>query len=192
MRHTDINSNILIITVTLTIVSTLGVYVVIRKIIQYTRPPVNTLVRSGDIELVDYIEPTRPQEIYNYPDLLGSYYQTYESFSNYGRVSSYWSGNPPSYLNGPCPSYQSGTLPSYQSVNRGYINCYLENSINLDFILWLILFFIVILLIRKYWIYNNFLINCRYIIRIMIIFSIYYLLFYNSTLLIIAFIYQFL
>jgi len=27
------------------------------------------LERRGDIELVDYIEPTQPQQIYQYPDL---------------------------------------------------------------------------------------------------------------------------
>jgi hypothetical protein len=61
MSHSDI----IIIVVTLTISSTLGVYAAIRVINQHTRPHVNTLVRSGDIELVDYIEPST-----NYPDLL--------------------------------------------------------------------------------------------------------------------------
>jgi hypothetical protein len=77
------NSNIIIIVVTLTISSTLGVYVLIRKTIQYTRPPVNTLTRSGDIELVDYIEPTQPGQIYNYPDLFAP------QFPSYNRVPSY-------------------------------------------------------------------------------------------------------
>jgi hypothetical protein len=85
------NSNIIIIVVTVTICSTLGIYVTIRKIIQYTRPPVNTLVRSGDIQLVDYIEPT--QQIYNYPDLLEPQFPIYERIINYasdnGRLPSY-------------------------------------------------------------------------------------------------------
>jgi hypothetical protein len=76
------NSNIIIIVVTATICSTLGVFVLVRKTIQYTSRPVNTLVRPGDIQL-DYIEPTQPQQIYNllepqYPiyDRLPSYYST--------------------------------------------------------------------------------------------------------------------
>jgi hypothetical protein len=133
------NSNIIIIVVTLTICSTLGVYVAIRKTIQYTRPPVNTLVRSGDIELVDYIEPTQPQQIYNYPDLLEPQFPIYERIinyaSDYGRVPSYWSGTP----------------PSYQTIDRLNINSCLENSINPDFILWLIfvLILIIIIIFRK-------------------------------------------
>jgi hypothetical protein len=78
-----INSNIIILVVTVTISSTLGVYVLIRKTIQYTRPPVNHLVRSGDIELVDYIEPTRPEGIYNYPDLLDPGYPMYDPVPSY-------------------------------------------------------------------------------------------------------------
>jgi hypothetical protein len=75
--------------------------------------------------------------------LLAPQYPTHARISNhttyYERVSSYWSGNP--------PSYQSGIPPSYQSVDRGFINCCLEDNINLDLILWLILFFILILII---------------------------------------------
>lgn len=109
--------------------STFGVFATIRYIKLHTRPPVNTLVRSGDIELVDYIEPTRPQQIYNYPDLL----ESHGRFSDYyGRVQSYWSGTP----------------PSYQTVDRGYINCCLENNIDLfdiiiAFILGVLFFFLV-------------------------------------------------
>jgi hypothetical protein len=70
----------------------LGVFTTIKLINKLMRPPVNSLVRSTDIELVDYIEPTRPQEIYNYPDLLEShdripYY--IERISDYGRLPSY-------------------------------------------------------------------------------------------------------
>lgn len=131
MSHTDI----IWIVVTLSFSSTVGVYAAIRYINLHTRPPVNTLVRSGDIELVDYIQPTRPQQIYNYPDLLEShgtisYY--YERISDYGRV----------------PSYRSGTLPIYQSIDGLNINCCLENNINLfdiliAFILGVLFFFLV-------------------------------------------------
>jgi hypothetical protein len=100
MTHTDIA----IILVTMTITSTLGVYVVIKKISQYTTPPVNTLVRPGDIELGDYIIPTRPSRAYNNLDLLQ---QTYE---------------------GSIP-------PSYHTNDGFYINCCLENSMHLDYIL---------------------------------------------------------
>ena len=82
---------------------------------------------------MDYIEPTRPQQIYNYPDLLESpgrisYY--YERISDYGRV----------------PSYRTGTPPIYQSVDRFNIDCCLENSINLDFILIIIAFLVLTIL----------------------------------------------
>jgi hypothetical protein len=69
MSHSDI---IIIITVSLFITSTVGVYTAIRYINLNTRPPVNTLISSGDIELVDYIEPSsnnsldlvQPQQVY--------------------------------------------------------------------------------------------------------------------------------
>lgn len=68
MSHTDW----IWIIVTISFSSTFGVFVAIKKIKQYTRPPVNTLVRSGDIELVDYIEPTHPPQVYTNLDLLES------------------------------------------------------------------------------------------------------------------------
>ena len=62
MSHTDI---ILIITI-LGLSSTAGVYVLVRKINQYTPTPQNALTRRGDIELNDFIEPTQPLPVY-YP-----------------------------------------------------------------------------------------------------------------------------
>lgn len=114
----------------------LGVFTTIKLINKLMRPPVNSLVRSTDIELVDYIEPTRPQEIYNYPDLLEShdripYY--IERISDYGRLPSYWSGTP----------------PSYHTLDRWYISSWSENSINLDFWIYLMLFCVFLLIIRK-------------------------------------------
>jgi hypothetical protein len=126
MSHTDW----IIIITTLTISSTLGVYVVIRKIKQYSSPPVNVLQRRGDIELVDYIEPSFPQQIYQYPDLLEP-------------IPFPWD------IYGKAPSYRTGTPPLYQSMERININSCLENAINLDYILWLLLFFMLTLLIRK-------------------------------------------
>ena len=117
-----LNSNIIIITATVTVCSTLGVYVIIRKVIQYTRPPVNTLTRSGDIELVDYIEPTQPQQVFSYPDLLDPGYPTYDR------------------------------VPSYHTVDRWNINCCLENSINLDYFWIILICFLILMLyfiIRK-------------------------------------------
>ena len=130
MSHTDI----IILVITFSISSTLGVYALIRCINQHTRPPVNTLVRSGDIELVDYIEPSQPDRIYQYPDLLEQ-----QQF--------------PRYIYERAPSYWSGTPPSYQTTDRLYINSCLENSIYPDLIFWLILFgvlvIIITILIRK-------------------------------------------
>lgn len=142
MTHTDI----IWIVVTLTFSSTVGVYAAIRYTNLHTRPPVNTLQRSGDIELVDYIEPTRPQQIFNYPDLLeshGRFSYYYDRISDYGRV----------------PSYRTGTPPIYQSVDRLNIICPLEDYINLDYILILILSCFIFLWIRKLIISNKLLIS---------------------------------
>jgi DNA polymerase type B, organellar and viral len=73
-----------------------------------------------------YIEPAHPQEIYNYPDLLTPQFPTHH------RVHSYWSSTP----------------PSYHTTDGLNINSCLENAINLDFILWLILFFIFIFIVK--------------------------------------------
>src|ERR1700678_108338 len=102
----------------------LGTFTIIKTINKLSRPPVNTLVRSGDIELVDFIEPTRPQQIFNYPDLLeshGRFSYYYDRISDYGRV----------------PSYRTGSPPIYQSVDGFNINCVLknENIINQDIII---------------------------------------------------------
>jgi hypothetical protein len=68
MSHSDI----IWIIVTATFSSTVGVYAAVRYIKLHTRPPVNTLVRSGDLQLVDYIEPTHPPQVYTNLDLLES------------------------------------------------------------------------------------------------------------------------
>jgi len=150
MSHTEI----IWLVVTLSFTSTVGVYATIRYIKLHTTPPVNTLVRSGDIELGDYIEQTQP--IYNYPDLTESaqiinypdlpeplpiitIQQQYERITNFvhnERVHSFLSSNP----------------PSYHTMDRWNINSCLENSINLDFIPWLIFLSILIafIIIFKY------------------------------------------
>jgi hypothetical protein len=70
---------------------------------------------------VDYIEPTQPQQIYNYPDLLGSPYTTYGRISNYTSYYERISNNASYYgrvPSGSPPSYQTGTAPSYQTADR--------------------------------------------------------------------------
>lgn len=67
MSHTDL---ILIISI-IGISSTVGVYVIIRFVKQYTRTPENLLQRRGDIELDNFIEPTQPAQVY-YPSGLES------------------------------------------------------------------------------------------------------------------------
>jgi len=105
------HDQIIIICILAFITVPLGTFITIKTINKLSRPPVNTLVRSGDIELVDYIDPAQPS--YNYPDLLES---------TYGRITSL----APTYQTGVLPpSYRSGTLPYYQSVD-GFINCPLE------------------------------------------------------------------
>jgi hypothetical protein len=68
MSHSDI---IIIITITLFVSSTVGVYAGVRYIHLHSRPPINTLRRRGDIELQN-IEPStnnnldllQPQPVY--------------------------------------------------------------------------------------------------------------------------------
>jgi hypothetical protein len=135
MSHSDI----IIISVTLFISSTLGVYSAIRVIKQHTRPPVNTLIRRGDIEL-NYIEPIQPGHSYQPIDLVNLNYEPY----NWGsRIPSYYTGqHAPSY-------FSTGNPPSYHSGNGFYINSCLENTVNVDYILWLI-FFLGFIFIVKY------------------------------------------
>jgi len=86
MEHSQI---IWVIIGTATFASTFGVYVAVRLIKQYTSPTRNTLRRPADIELNDYIEPTRPQQIYHV-DLE-------PEFSLLERVQNYIPSLPPSY-----------------------------------------------------------------------------------------------
>jgi hypothetical protein len=156
---------IIIICILASIAVPLGTLITIKTINKCLRPPVNALQRSGDIEMIDLIEPTQPQQVYYYPDVLGSYQGNIPS----GRLPSFWSSIP--------PSYRSETLPYYQSVDGININCCLENSINLNYILWLILFFIFLLTIRKF---QNMILSIslnphsRWLQIILIIFILYY------------------
>lgn len=125
----------------------LGTFTMIKCIKKLSRPPVNVLHRPGNIQL-DHIEPTRPQDIYNYPDLLVPQFERISNYTSYYRTPHSY---PPSYQPGNPPSYRSESLPNYYIDDRGYINSCLENAINLEFILWLILFSIVLILIIKFY-----------------------------------------
>lgn len=157
----------------------LGTFTAIKCIKKLTRPPVNTLIRShGDIEL-NFIEPSQPGHAYLPIDTLNPNYMSYETYNWGERVSSYWSNRLPSYFSGQhAPSYYSGgNPPSFNSVDRGFINCSLEDNINLDYILWLFLFYVFLLLIRKLIISNK--INIEKIITLLLLsgLSIIYLQF---------------
>ena len=124
----------------------LGTFITIKTIHKLTGSVVNTMNRSGDIELNDYIEPTQLQQAHY--DLLSPPLPTdFIQFIPDGSMLSYYErvsfGNP--------STLPSGSLPSYHSV---YINSVFENSINLDSILWVILGIILLIivysLIRQY------------------------------------------
>lgn len=125
-----------------TFAGTLGLLVGLREIVHRVNsiPVHNRLTRShGDIELGNYIEPVQPPHSYQPIDLVNLNYEPYN-----------WADRVPSYYTGPAPSYYSGgNPPSFNTVDRIYINSSLEDSINLDYILWLILFCVSLLMLRK-------------------------------------------
>jgi hypothetical protein len=151
MSHLDI----IIITGTLFISSTIGVYAALRYINQHTNPAMNTLTRrSGDIEL-QYIEPStnnnldllQPQQVYISEVIPERVPCTSEATYNTSKeISSSFSANPPSYNNldllQPEQVYTFETIPSY--FNGSNINSCLEDSMNLNYIY---LFFMVVLTI---------------------------------------------
>lgn len=111
----------------------LVVFVAIKTINKLMRPPVNTLIRSGDIELVDYVQPSQPLNTYYPRELLDSqFYPIYERFSA-------------------APTYYSGvnkSLPSYHTVDSNIINCCLENENVINQIIsWLIIFLLIRLVV---------------------------------------------
>nr|QGP74774.1 hypothetical protein [Russula griseocarnosa] len=116
----------------------LGTFIGISAFKKCTRVPINTLHRSGDIEL-QYIEPSRPEQIYNRLDLE-------DQFSYYDRITSW----PPSYNTGPILSYRSGTIPSYYTQDRFYINSCLENENITNLYLWFVLVLSIINFFNKY------------------------------------------
>ena len=97
----------------------------------------NRLVRRhGDIEMVDFIQPTQPLPTYNHPDLLA------EPYAIDGRIYNFTNYYPP---------YPRQSLPSYHTYDRGnysgFINSYLEREINPEFILWLITISLLLIII---------------------------------------------
>jgi hypothetical protein len=116
---------------------------------KFMRPIENRLIsRHQDIEL-QYIEPVQPDHVYQPLDMVNPNYINYESYNWGDRVPSYYTGqHAPSYFSG-------GNPPSFNTVDRGFINCSLEDNINLDYILLLILFCVFLILIRKLIISNQ-------------------------------------
>lgn len=125
----------------------LGTIITIKTIKKLTRPPVNALNReTGDIELINYIEPSHPVDAYYPIDLVNNQIPVLERISY-----------APTYYTGPNPPfYQSGTLPYYRSYET--INCVLENEniINQDIIIWLITFLAIRLIFSWFTSKNSF------------------------------------
>lgn len=131
MSHTDL---ILIISI-FGISSTVGVYVIIRFVKQYTRTPENVLTRRGDIELANYNEPTQP---------LATYYP--ETWLR--EVSS----GPPSYNGESINENVIAFIPSHHP-EFFYINSILENEYSLIifvFLFILISLILIVLIIQSY------------------------------------------
>lgn len=153
MTHTDV----IIITLTLFTISTVGIFAGLKYINLHTRPPVNTLLRSrGDIEL-QYIEPStnnnldllQPEHVYSaqgiHERLACSSEVTYNnsevitnSWSNNisEGITSPWSNNPPSYhtldLLQPQQVYIYERIPIFERIPSSNTNSYLDDSINIQ------------------------------------------------------------
>lgn len=106
MSHTDI----IIITATLFFTSTVGVYAAIRCINKHWAPAQNRLVRRGDIELVDYIEPSTNNNL----DLLEP-----QPAYIYDRIPTYFSEYPPTYFSEYPPSYHTNNFDLLNISNSG-------------------------------------------------------------------------
>jgi hypothetical protein len=172
MSHTDI----IIITGTLLLSSTVGIYAVLKYINLHTRPPVNSLIRSTrDIELQDYIErDSNLLQVHIEPSRVPCTSEaTYNSSEG---ITSSFSANPPSYntldllqpeqvhilserVTTYIPIYSNSDTTncfSEDSLNlerfpEYYINCCLEDTINLDYFI----LFLVLTIIFYFTIYNK-------------------------------------
>jgi len=117
----------------------LGTFITIKTINKLSRPPVNALNReTGDIELINYIEPSQPDNAYYPIDLVNNQFPVLERISY---APTYYTGSNP-------PFYRSGTLPYYQTVDGININSCLENEniilLNSYFIFLIIMFLVII------------------------------------------------
>ena len=169
MSHTDI----ILIIVILGLSSTAGVYVLVRKINQYTPIPQNALTRRGDIELNDFIEPTQPLPVYYPRCSLNSEPINLIQSNPVVRIESNpleildsitviegLNSDPISTIVSPLDSivesldYDSSNLePIYYNIDELFIHSILENEniINPVFIIIvLILFIIIIYLVLNY------------------------------------------
>jgi hypothetical protein len=61
MSHTDY----IVIILGASLMLGMGVCVAIREVNRYARPVENVLTRRGDIEMIDYIEPTQPLQMHD-------------------------------------------------------------------------------------------------------------------------------
>jgi len=142
MSHSDI----IIIVVTLTFSTTFGVYALIRVINQHTRPPVNTLVRSGDIELVDvnHIQSNlRDIDISSLPE-----YPTSQVWVNQTPIR--WDIYPlPRFSHLTENTATGNTPPGYSQITDNFINSPLELN-SWDFTHWLIFLLIIGFIFFKY------------------------------------------
>jgi len=137
MSHSDI----IIITATLFVTSTAGVYVAVRYTNLLTRPPVNTLTRrSGDIEL-QYIEPSTNNtlDLLQHEEVSKRVHQDYtsERITNSSEgITSSLGNNPPSYhtldLLQPQQVYIHERIPIFERIPSSNTNSYLDDSINIQ------------------------------------------------------------
>ena len=155
MSHTDL---IIIISI-IGLSSTVGVWVLVRKISQYTPTPHNVLMRSGgDIELTDYIEPAQPLPIY-YPS---GWLQEPINWIESNRVDSI---NVPTVIEGlnsdhissivsPLNSISEVESLDYDSLNLEpfdyniddlFIHSILENEYNLYYLFYIIIILVIII-----------------------------------------------
>ena len=171
MTHSDI---IIIITATLFISSTIGVYAALKYINVHTNPPMNTLLRSrGDIEL-QYIEPSTnntldlltPDQVYTcerVPCTSEATYNTSESIPNHLLESQqvYNSWSLPSYHNfdllppEQVHMYERITSSTIKTISDNslniqqvpsFIHSCLEDSINLNYIFIVGTLFLIVIL----------------------------------------------
>lgn len=125
MDHTN-----LILTITLiACFSGVGIFVLIKKISQFTPTPQNVLTRRGDIELANYNEPTQPLATY-YPNAW------------LREVSS----GPPSYNGESINKNVIAFIPSHHP-EFFYINSILENEYSLIIFVFLVFILISLILI---------------------------------------------